>query len=95
MPPHPLPGAVPQRRGPACQGADGVGAVGRSEEYTRGYSDGHRAGEQLGEQALRDRLLSQLAMVGCDLRLQLRHDMGTPIEVLHAIELLVQDRKTL
>jgi hypothetical protein len=53
------------------------------------------AGEQLGEQALRDRLLSQLAMVGCDLRLQLRYDMGTPMEVLHAIELLVQDRKTL
>ena len=65
------------------------------EGYTRGYSDGRMAGEQLGEQALRDQLLSQLALVGCDLRLQLRHDMDTPIEVLHAIALLVQDRKTL
>jgi hypothetical protein len=62
------------------------------EGYARGYIDGHLDGEYLGEQALRDRLLRHLARVACDLRLGLQHDMETPLQVLHAIDLLVQDR---
>ena len=59
--------------------------------YRRGFSEGHFAGEELGEQALRDRLLKRLEIWGHDLRLGL-HDVATPEECLHQIELLIEDR---
>jgi hypothetical protein len=60
--------------------------------YRRGYSEGHAAGALCGEQALRDRLLRRLHHLETDMRLELL-DLKTRHAVLHAVVLLIEDRK--
>jgi hypothetical protein len=58
--------------------------------YARGYVDGRSDGEHLREQALRAQVAQHLRTLECDLRLRLRHDLDTPLEVLQTIARLVE-----
>jgi hypothetical protein len=60
--------------------------------YGRGYEEGRLDGEHLAEKALRADLLFRLATMADDLRLGLRHDLETPLEVLHQVARLVEKR---
>jgi hypothetical protein len=62
------------------------------EGFARGYEEERIDGEHLGHQALRADLLHQLATLVCDVRLGLRHDLGTPQAVLHQVAGLVEKR---
>jgi hypothetical protein len=63
------------------------------EGYARGYEDGRGDGEHLSEQALRTKLLSFLDVMAGDLYLTLRHDLETPLDVVHAVALFVERGK--
>ena len=62
------------------------------EGFARGYEEGRVDGEHLATQALRADLLQHLQQVVCDVRLGLRHDLATPLDVLHVVEGLIEDR---
>ena len=53
--------------------------------FTRGYQDGRIDGEHLAAKALRADLLQHLRAMVSDVRLGLRHDLATPLDVLHAV----------
>ena len=62
------------------------------EGFARGYEEGRSDGEHLAEKALRTELLHHLQQVVCDVRLGLRHDLQTPLDVLHWVEQFTLDR---
>ena len=62
------------------------------EGFARGYEEGRIDGEHLAKKALRTELLHQLQSMVCDVRLGLRHDLATPLAVLHAVAWLIEDR---
>ena len=62
------------------------------EGFARGYEEGLSDGEHVAEKALRSDLLYNLPVMVCDVRLGLRHDLETPLDVLHAVEGLIVDR---
>jgi hypothetical protein len=60
--------------------------------YRHGYRDGRHDGEELGAQSTHDHYLRKITLWGADLRLDL-HDVHTPSETLHAITLLLEERR--
>ena len=60
--------------------------------YKRGYLEGREAGEHWAQQGLRDRLRGRYGTMEQDLKLQLLPDMETPLAVLRAVALLVEER---
>ena len=61
--------------------------------YGRGYTDGRIDGEHLVQQALRTDLLQQLQAMAWDVRFGFRYDLETPLGVIRAVTLLIEDRQ--
>jgi hypothetical protein len=59
--------------------------------YGQGYAEGCDDGRAAGEGAFRDWLLGALELLADDLRLRLRHDLETPMDVLAEIRALVEE----
>jgi hypothetical protein len=62
------------------------------EGYDQGYEAGQEDGHLEGIEAYQRFLLGALRYVREDIRLELRHDMASPIEVLAHITALVEAR---
>ena len=60
------------------------------EGYRRGYLEGYAAGTQCGRQGLLVDLLERLQVLADDVRLGLRPDLETPLEVVQAVLALVE-----
>jgi hypothetical protein len=61
-------------------------AKGEDAGYDEGYSDGH----EFGEGQFQEWLKGELATLANDLRLHLRHDLATPLDVVAEILALVE-----
>jgi hypothetical protein len=64
------------------------------EGFARGYQSGREDGEHLERESLRAALLSALHVMAGDLYLRLRHDLETPLDVVHAVARMIEDRQT-
>lgn len=65
--------------------------IGEGVGLDNGYDNGYGVGVGIGERDLRIYLLEELECLGHDLRLGLRHDLTTPLEVLAAVVELIKE----